>query len=168
MIKCCSQGPQKDVFGPSLLFSWISLVCYTVLLSDLLTCFGNLDLCFQVPALQCFILVDPLLLLLLLLLLPPSCFRCVWLCATQTAAHQAPLSPGFSRQEHWSGLPFPSPMHESEKWKWSYSVVSETSQPHGLQPTRLFCLWDFPGKNTGVGCPCLLRVDPLPPSNLES
>ena len=31
------------------------------------------------------------------------------------AAHQAPLSLGFSRQEHWSGLPFPSPMHESEK-----------------------------------------------------
>ena len=25
--------------------------------------------------------------------------------------------PGISRQEHWSGLPFPSPMHESEKWK---------------------------------------------------
>ena len=31
-----------------------------------------------------------------------------------TAAHQAPLSMGFSRQEHCSGLPFPSPMHESE------------------------------------------------------
>ena len=30
------------------------------------------------------------------------------------AAHQAPLSLGFSRQEHWSGLPFPSPMQESE------------------------------------------------------
>ena len=30
------------------------------------------------------------------------------------AAHQAPLSLGFSRQEYWSGLPFPSPMHESE------------------------------------------------------
>ena len=29
-------------------------------------------------------------------------------------AHQAPLSLGFSRQEHWSGLPLPSPMHESE------------------------------------------------------
>ena len=29
--------------------------------------------------------------------------------------HQAPLSLGFSRQEHWSGLPFPSPMHESER-----------------------------------------------------
>ena len=26
-----------------------------------------------------------------------------------TVAHQAPLSMGFSRQEHWSGLPFPSP-----------------------------------------------------------
>src|SRR5574340_537597 len=38
-----------------------------------------------------------------------SCFSCVRLCATpQTAAHQAPLSLGFSRQEHWSGLPFPS------------------------------------------------------------
>ena len=33
------------------------------------------------------------------------------------AAHQAPPSLGFSRQEHWSGLPFPSPVHESEKWK---------------------------------------------------
>ena len=33
----------------------------------------------------------------------------------QTAAHQAPPSLGFSRQEHWSGLPFPSPMHEREK-----------------------------------------------------
>ena len=29
----------------------------------------------------------------------------------------SPPSLGFSRQEHWSGLPFPSPMHESEKWK---------------------------------------------------
>ena len=32
-----------------------------------------------------------------------------------TAAHQAPPSLGFSRQEHWRGLPVPSPMHESEK-----------------------------------------------------
>ena len=30
------------------------------------------------------------------------------------AAHQAPPSLGFSRQEHWSGLPFTSPVHESE------------------------------------------------------
>ena len=33
---------------------------------------------------------------------------------------------GFSRQEHWSGLPCPSPMHESEKRKWSCSVVSDS------------------------------------------
>ena len=45
-----------------------------------------------------------------------SRFSCVRLCATpQTATHQAPSSLGFSRQEYWSGLPFPSPMHESEK-----------------------------------------------------
>ena len=36
---------------------------------------------------------------------------------------------GFSRQEHWSGLPFPSPMHEIEKSKWSCSVVSDSSDP---------------------------------------
>ena len=62
-----------------------------------------------------------------LLLLLQSCFSRVRLCATpKMAAHQALLSLGFSRQEHWSGLPFPSPMHESEKWKWSHSVVSMT------------------------------------------
>ena len=65
---------------------------------------------------------------MLLLLLSP--FSRVRLCVTpQTAVHQAPPSPGFSRQEHWSGLPFPSPMHESEKWKWSHSVVSYSSRP---------------------------------------
>ena len=32
------------------------------------------------------------------------------------------------------------------------SVVSNSSQPHGLYPTRLLCPWDFPGKSTGVGC----------------
>ena len=74
----------------------------------------------------------------------------------ETAAHQAPPSLGFSRQEHWSGLPFPSPVHESEKWKWSLSVVSNSSRPHGLQPTRLLYPWDFPGKSTGVGRHCIL------------
>ena len=61
------------------------------------------------------------------LLLLLSHFSCVPLCAIpETAAHQAPPSLGFSSQEHWSGLPFPSPMHESEKWKWSYSVVFDS------------------------------------------
>ena len=51
----------------------------------------------------------------------------VRLCAIpQMGAHQAPPSLGLSRQEHWSGLPFPSPMHESEKWKWSRSVLSDS------------------------------------------
>ena len=63
---------------------------------------------------------------------------------------------GFSRQERWSGLPFPSPVHESEKWKWSCSVVSNSLQPHGLQPTRLLRPWGFSGKSTGAGCHCLL------------
>ena len=48
-------------------------------------------------------------------------------------------------------------MHESEKWKWSHSVVSDSSRPHGLQPTRLLRSWDFPGKSTGMGCHCLLH-----------
>ena len=93
-----------------------------------------------------------------MLLLLLSHFSCVWLCATpEMAAHQAPSPLGFSRQEHWSGLPFPSPMHESEKWKWSRSVVSDSQRPQGPQPTRLLCPWDFPGKSTGMGCHCFLR-----------
>ena len=70
-----------------------------------------------------------------LLLLLPSRFSCVRLCATpQTAAHQAPPSLGFSRQEHWRWLPSPSPMQESEKWKWSRSVVSDFLRPMDCSP----------------------------------
>ena len=59
-----------------------------------------------------------------------SHFSRVRLCVTPwTAANQAPPSPGFSRHEHWSGLPFPSPMCESEKWKWSRSVCLTLSDP---------------------------------------
>ena len=100
---------------------------------------------------------SPLLLLL-------SHFSRVQLCATsQMAAHQAPPSLGFSRQEHWSGLPFPSPMHESEKWKWSRSVVSDSSLSQGLQPTRLLWPWDFPGK-CWSGVPSLSPPSPLVPN----
>ena len=81
-----------------------------------------------------------------------SRFSRVRLCATPSL--------GFSRQEHWSGLPFPSQMHKSEKWKWSRSVLSDSSWPHGLQPTRLLHPWDFPGKSTGVGCHRLLQSSP--------
>ena len=37
------------------------------------------------------------------------------------------------------------------------SVVSGSVRPHSWQPARLLCLWDSPGKNTGVGCHCLLQ-----------
>ena len=115
--------------------------------SLLLSCFAFPEINGSLSQIQ-----GPLLLLLL------SRFSRVRLSATpETAAHQAPPFLGFSRQEHWSGLPFPSPMHEREKWKWSRSVVSDSSQPHGLQPTRLLHPWDFPGKSTGVGCHCLLQ-----------
>ena len=36
--------------------------------------------------------------------------------------------------------------------------MSDSSRPHGLQPTRLLRPWDFPGESTGVGCHCLLRA----------
>ena len=53
--------------------------------------------------------IDMGILLLLLLL---TRFSRVWLCATSwTAAYQAPLSMGFSRQEYWSGVPLPSPRY---------------------------------------------------------
>ena len=64
----------------------------------------------------------PIQMLLLLLL---SRVSRVWLCKIPyTEAHQIPLSLGFSRQEHWSGLPFPSPMHKSGKWKGSCSGLT--------------------------------------------
>ena len=48
-----------------------------------------------------------------MLLLLLSCFSRIQLCVTpKTAAHQAPPSLGFSRQEHWSGLPLPSPLKD--------------------------------------------------------
>ena len=40
---------------------------------------------------------------------------------------------------------------------WSCSVVSDSLQPHGLQPIRFLCPWDSPAKNTGVDCHFLLQ-----------
>ena len=58
----------------------------------------------------------------------------------KTAAHQAPTSLGFSRQEHWSGLPFPSPMYESEKWEWSRSVMSDSVTPWTVAHQAPLCM----------------------------
>ena len=41
--------------------------------------------------------------------------------------------------------------------------MPDSLQPHGLQPTRLLCPWDFPGKDTGGGCHFLLHM-----TNLDS
>ena len=46
------------------------------------------------------------------------------------------------------------------------SVMSDSLWPYGLQPTRLLCSWDSPGKNTGVGCHFLLQGD-LPDPGME-
>ena len=64
------------------------------------------------------------------------------------AAHQAPLSLGFSRQEHWSGLPFPSPMPsncfllQAKYCVWEVLWVISASVWHYLPPERVyFCYW---------------------------
>ena len=47
----------------------------------------------------------------------------------------------------------------TEKW-WLFQSLSRCLtllRPHGPQPTRLLCPWDFPNKNTGVGCHFLLQ-----------
>ena len=75
----------------------------------------------------------PSLLLVLLLLL--SRFSRVRLCAIPIDG--SPLGspiPGILQARTLEWLPFPSPMHESEEWKWSRSVMSDSSRPHGLQP----------------------------------
>ena len=77
---------------------------------------------------------------------------CPTLCDPIDGSPPGSSVPGILQARTLSGLPFPSPMHESEEWTWSHSVVSYSLQPHGLQPTRLLRPWDFPGKSTGVGC----------------
>ena len=81
---------------------------------------------------------------------------CPTLCDPLDGSPPGSPSLGFSRQEHWSGLPFPSPMHKSEKWKWKWSRVRPSATPW-TQPTRLLHPWGFPGNSTGVGCHFLLQ-----------
>ena len=67
------------------------------------------------------------------------------LATSWTAAYQAPLSMGFSRQECWSGLPLPSPMHEIHSlYTLERPLDCKEIQPvhsEGDQP------WDFFGRN---------------------
>ena len=64
-----------------------------------------------------------------MLLLLLSHFSRVRLCNPIDGSPPGSLSLGFSKQEYWSGLPFPSPMNESEKWKWSCSAVANSATP---------------------------------------
>ena len=148
-----------------LIFQFVNVVYYIDWFADIIESLHSWDKAHLVMMYNLFnmfwILFARILLQIFASILPAAAAKSLQLCPTLCdPTDSSPLgSPvlGFSRQEHWSGLPFPSPVHESEKWKWSRSVVSDSSRPHGLQPTRLFRPWDFPGKSTGVGHHCLLR-----------
>ena len=99
-----------------------------------------------------------------LLLLLLSHFSRVRLWVTpQTAAHQASPSLGFSRQEHWSGLPFPSPMHESEVAQSCLTLSNPTdcslpgSSIHGIFQARVLEWGAIAFSATGNGNGSLLR-----------
>ena len=78
-----------------------------------------------------------------------------------TAAHQAPVSMGFFRQEYWSRLPClpprdpPDPGIEAASPAAPILQADSLPQSHQEDPysDRLLCPWEFPGKNTGVHCP---------------
>ena len=84
------------------------------------------------------------------------CFSCLTLCNPMDCSPPGSSVHGILQARTLEWVSFPSPIHESEKSKWSGSVVSNSLRPHGLQPTRLLRPWDFPGKSIRVGCHCLL------------
>ena len=137
----------------------------------ILTRFGGFKVCLQIPW------YFSVLLLLVVLVAQ----FCPTLCDPLDCSLSAPLSMGFSRQEHWSGLPFPSPgdlpdpgIKPSaptlaggfftteppgkskclfEKWKWkSLSPVQLFATPW-----TIYSLWNSPGQTTGVGCHSFLQ-----------
>ena len=55
-----------------------------------------------------------------------------------------------------TAMVFPVVKYGCESESVSCFVMSDSSRPHGLRPTRLLRPWDFPGKSTGMGCHCLL------------
>ena len=70
-----------------------------------------------------------------------------------TVTYKAPPSMGFSRQEYWSGLPFPSPGNLPDP---GIELGSPALRAE-VWPKRLLCPWDPPGKNTGGGCHFLIQ-----------
>ena len=92
------------------------------------------------------------------------------------AAHQAPPSLGFSRQEHWSGLPFPSPMRESEVTQ-SCPTLSDPmdcsppgSSAHGIFQARVLEWGAIAFSEKVIGCLQMENCEgfKLYPSNLSA
>ena len=81
---------------------------------------------------------------------------CPTLCDSTDCSPPGSAVPGILQAGalEWVAISFSSEW----KWKWSRSVISDSSWPHGLQRTWLLHPWDVPGKSTGVGCHCLLRL----------
>ena len=83
---------------------------------------------------------------------------CLTLCDPIDGIHQASPSLRFSRQEHWRGMPFPSPMHESKKLKVkSFSRVWLLATPwtaaYQAPPSM-----EFSRESTRAGFHCFLRL----------
>ena len=68
------------------------------------------------------------------------------------AGHRAVLLPG------WPASPAHRVVQGFQKAESvGHSVMSDSLQPHGLEPTRFFCPWNSPGKNSGAGCHSFLQ-----------
>ena len=77
-----------------------------------------------------------------------SRFSHVRLCVTLwTAAHQAPLSTGFSRQEYWNGLPFPSPTNPYHYSSGMHSLLLCTLTQVAAYPPRMPTPSSLPNKS---------------------
>ena len=100
------------------------IISYMVFGDWLLSCFQGSSMLQHVLVLHSFLQLNNVLL-----------YRCATFCLSMPKKQTYRLFPPL---EHYVCI--------------SYSVMSNSLQPHGLYPTRLLCPWDSPGKNTGVGC----------------
>ena len=90
-----------------------------------------------------------------------KCHACPTLCNPIDGSPPGSPVPGILQARTLEWVAISSPMHESEKWKWSCSIMCDFSQRHRLQPTKLLRPWDFLGKSTGIACHCLLQSNYL-------
>ena len=82
------------------------------------------------------------------------CHTLTWIshgctCVTHAEPCLPPPSPSSWALLSWFG---------KELYQCMSSVVSNSLWPHGLQPARLLCPWDSPGKKTGAGCHALFEL----------